>query len=569
MHVYHYAPYEPSAFKRLMGRYAVREADMDRMLRANLFVDLHAVVKRSLRASVEEYSIKALEVFYGFRREVALDEARVSQRVMERALELEDRDLVTEKECRAVEGYNRDDCLSALRLRDWLEELRGEVVRSGASLPRPALGEGEPSEKVGEREQRERELAERLLAGIPADPKARTPEDCGRWLLAHLLGWHRREQKVKWWEYYRLRDLTEEELLDEKDAIAGLEIMERVGGTAQCPVDRYRYPFQEVEVRKKKELNLLDGRKFGSVAEIDRAGRTLDVKKRKNSRNLHPTAVFAFELIHTDALEDAIVRIAEDVIEHGIASGMGTHRAARELLLSWPPRLRVGRFEPRTAEMATDFAVRIAPSLDHTVLPIQGPPGSGKTYTGAAMIANLVSRGQRVGVTALSHKVIDNLLKEVIRIGRDKGLSVHCAHRDERESEDVPGIERLHDNEAAWDFVTATRDNVVGGTAHLWARPECQGILNVLVVDEAGQMQLAMSLLLRKPRKAWSCSETLSNSSNRSKEAIPTGRTFPRLSTCLPGVRRCRRIAESFSLRLADSLPTSASSLPSFSTRSV
>ncbi len=89
MHVYHYAPYEPSAFKRLMGRYATREAEIDRMLRAELFVDLHAVVKHSLRASVEQYSIKDLEVFYGFTRTVDLADARANLRVVERVLELE------------------------------------------------------------------------------------------------------------------------------------------------------------------------------------------------------------------------------------------------------------------------------------------------------------------------------------------------------------------------------------------------------------------------------------------------------------------------------------------------
>jgi uncharacterized protein len=40
-HVYHYAPYEPSALKRLMGRYATREDEIDRMLRGRLFVDLY------------------------------------------------------------------------------------------------------------------------------------------------------------------------------------------------------------------------------------------------------------------------------------------------------------------------------------------------------------------------------------------------------------------------------------------------------------------------------------------------------------------------------------------------
>ena len=63
MHVYHFAPYEPSALKRLMGRYGVREDEIDRMLRAKLFIDLHTVVKRSVRASVEQYSLKAWKYF--------------------------------------------------------------------------------------------------------------------------------------------------------------------------------------------------------------------------------------------------------------------------------------------------------------------------------------------------------------------------------------------------------------------------------------------------------------------------------------------------------------------------
>src|SRR5262249_4809834 len=77
MHVYHYAPYEPSALKRLMGRYSTRETEVDRMLRAELFVDLHSVVKHTLRASVEKYSIKDMEPFYSFARTVPLENARI------------------------------------------------------------------------------------------------------------------------------------------------------------------------------------------------------------------------------------------------------------------------------------------------------------------------------------------------------------------------------------------------------------------------------------------------------------------------------------------------------------
>ena len=124
MHVYHYAPYEPSAFKRLSCRYAVREQDVDRLLRAGRFVDLYHVVRQSLRAGVERYSIKNLEQFYGFTRAVPLLDASRSLRVMEQALELGRFDIVTPEVRSAVEGYNADDCLSTLRLRDWLETQR-------------------------------------------------------------------------------------------------------------------------------------------------------------------------------------------------------------------------------------------------------------------------------------------------------------------------------------------------------------------------------------------------------------------------------------------------------------
>ena len=68
MHVYHFAPYEPAALKRLMGRYATREEEIDRMLRAGLLIDLHGVVRGGIRASVESYSLKELEQFHEFER---------------------------------------------------------------------------------------------------------------------------------------------------------------------------------------------------------------------------------------------------------------------------------------------------------------------------------------------------------------------------------------------------------------------------------------------------------------------------------------------------------------------
>src|SRR5213594_4154583 len=228
MHVYHYAPYEPGALKRLMGRYATREQELDKLLRAGRFVDLYGVVRQGVRAGIERYSIKNLEVFYGFERAVALADANRSLRLMEQALELQCPDTVPAEVRGAVEGYNRDDCLSTLRLRSWLEQLRADLESQGTPVPRPPPKQGEASEKVDERGQRVTALRARLLNGVPEAPADQTEQQHAYWLLAYLLDFHRREDKAKWWEYFRLCDLPEEDLFDEPQAIACLTYVERV-----------------------------------------------------------------------------------------------------------------------------------------------------------------------------------------------------------------------------------------------------------------------------------------------------------------------------------------------------
>ncbi len=196
-HMYHFAPYEPSALKRLMGRYATREVELDQLLRGNAFVDLHRVVKRSLVASVERYSIKDLEPFFGYERDQDLREASQGMRLVESAVA--DGSLDTgDPNSRIVEDYNREDCESTLRLRDWLEGLRAELVSKGHALPRPLAASGEASESVNALDQELQGLRDQLLEGVPDDPDDRTEEEQARFALAHMMEFHRREDKASW-----------------------------------------------------------------------------------------------------------------------------------------------------------------------------------------------------------------------------------------------------------------------------------------------------------------------------------------------------------------------------------
>src|SRR5262249_54424793 len=253
-------------------------------------------------------------------------------------------------------------CLSALHLRDWLEQFRDSIQAGGTQVPRPQPEDGSPSPKLDERARRVQALITKLTADLPAERAERDDEQQGRWLLAHLLDWHRREAKAPWWEFFRLRDLPEDELLFEKAALSGLQFVARVGGTTKCPVDRYSYPRQDTEVRDGDTLHLPDGTEFGHVEAIDRLKRIVDVKKRGVQADVHPTALFAHSVVWSDVLPDALLRIADDVAQYGIASGT-QYRAARELLLSRLPRLRTGAFQALPGESAVRFAVRTATEL--------------------------------------------------------------------------------------------------------------------------------------------------------------------------------------------------------------
>lgn len=492
-HIYHFAPYEPAALKRLMGRHATREEELDRLLRAERFVDLHGVVRQGLRVGVERYSLKDLEVLHAFPRTLDLREASAHLRRVERALELGDVASISTESRGAVEQYNREDCLSAWSLRGWLERVRKDAVGRGAAIPRPELAEGEPPAKLDERQQRLHVLVERLTTGVPADRAERSDEQQARWLLGHLLEWHRREDKATWWEYFRLRGLTEEQLLEERAGIGGLSLEGCVGGTAKCPIHRYRFPAQDHDVRAGKALHAVGGAKIGEVAAIDPGSGWIDIKKRADSRDTHPTAVFVHDYVDPEPMPGAIERLANWVIEHGI-DAEGANRAARDTLLRRPPRLAgaAGGVLVKDGEDLLETAKRLALELDGGVLPVQGPPGAGKTFTGARMICALVRQGKKVGITAVSHKVIRNLLDETLEAAASEGLALQALHKVSELSATLPAcLSETKDNKKLLEAIESKAAQVIGATPWAWARPDFQGAVDVLVVDEAGQMALA------------------------------------------------------------------------------
>ena len=514
MHVYHYAAYEPSSMKRLMGRHATREEEVDELLRGGVMVDLYRAVRQGLRASVESYSIKKLEDMYGFSREIDLRDAGSSIVAFEEWLELGEGDRPTSGILERIERYNRDDVVSNARLRDWLEELRGELARrAGQSVLRPAERQAEAPDSLSASAAEVLAVAERLSAGVPADPSLRTDEQHAAWLLAQLLSWHRRESKATFWDFFRRVGMTPEELVEEDGAIGQLELLSISEPFLPTPRSKlwrrravYRFPPQEHrDVGSRSEL--FDPRLAQEHAGespwaawaldvelgvIDDQRGTIEITWKSDGEPRHPEAIVALNRIPDKPLPQALLRLGTWVAEHGIDAD-GPWRAARDLLLRRAPRCGQAPGQPlrRSEEDELEAACRLVVDLERGTLAIQGPPGSGKTYTGARMITRLLAEGRRVGISATSHKVIGNFLRAILEAATEAGVDVRAVQKAERSEIDDSRLTVIDDNVKVRDALASRRCNLGAGTPWLWGRQDFEGVVDVLFVDEAGQISLA------------------------------------------------------------------------------
>jgi uncharacterized protein len=134
-------------------------------------------------------------------------------------------------------------------------------------------------------------------------------------------------------------------------------------------------------------------------------------------------------------------------------------------------------------------------SLDRSFLVIQGPPGSGKTWMGARLIVGLMRRGLRVGITSTAHKAIHNLLDAVEKVACAEDLDFHglkkCSSQDSESRYENQHIRSESSPEA---FPPSDDVRLIGGTAWLFARNDMGHAVDVLFVDEAGQVSLADAL---------------------------------------------------------------------------
>jgi uncharacterized protein len=508
MHVYHYASYEKTALLRLAGRHGVGEDDVDDLLRSGTLVDLYPIVRKSIRVGAESISLKALEPLYMGAQLRSGDVTTAADSITQyaRYSELRAQGQVDEAATvlKEIEDYNLYDCRSTRGLRDWL------LMRAFESGVTP-IGT-QPVTDGGSIEEAD-PLADKLhqFSGDAATGD-RTNEQVAVALVAAARGYHRREDKPFWWAHFDRLNYPVDEWSDETDVFIVSEAtlavdwaipprkrklqrqLRLTGELARGALNRDVFALYDPPA----PAGLIDNpdRRAAGRAEVlevdDASAPTTVILLERTPKDGNTFTQLPFALTPGQPISTAPLRESIQSVATAVASGLPQlpRTAVSDILLRSPPRTRSGAELPRAGDVIDDITAALL-DLDSSYVAVHGPPGTGKTFTGARVIKRLVAEhGWRIGVVAQSHAVVENLLRCTIEAGIDP---MRVAKK--RSDRDEVDWQQIAESEYA-GFITGTTGCVIGGTAWDFANPNRvpPGSLDMLVIDEAGQFCLANTI---------------------------------------------------------------------------
>ena len=135
------------------------------------------------------------------------------------------------------------------------------------------------------------------------------------------------EKKSTWWQYFSWLELTEEELIEDRSEMGGMEYEGVVGTVARSEIHRFRFPRQEHSIRVgKTPRDPATEKGCGEVVAIDEIGRTVDLKRGQRKDLVHPTAMLPLDDVHDGVLRESLLRIADATVSHGLGHGQSVSR---------------------------------------------------------------------------------------------------------------------------------------------------------------------------------------------------------------------------------------------------
>jgi predicted RecB family nuclease len=492
MHIYHYAPYEVSAVRRLSTRHDTRQDEVDALLRNQVFVDLFQIVRHGLRLGEDSYSLKTVERLYRPKR--ATEVATAADSIVQYARWIESQqpaDWNHSPILKDIRDYNQDDCTSTAELLQWLRKVVVEHQITAATMD----SENTPSEP--------KELPPEVVTRLETAAQLRTQGDAVSLILADVIDFHRREEKPMWWRMFDRATATPEELRDDPACVQGICAVRPPMPEKLSLVQEYRFdPSQECKLAAGDKSKVMFTHNLNAkftLLELDISTGSLSLKIGKKALSEKFLGAFPSQgsILPDEHVSATAIQLAlREVVTRHLSHNLNAPVAA--LLNRVPPVTPL----QQTDESPTQAAIRIAGSMAGGCLVIQGPPGTGKTFTASQVITSLLASGKKIGVASNSHKAVMNLLTACGDAAQMRGSQLQGI-KVGGDAEDPfftcnPGLQYIKDTNTAHQAYTG---GVVGGTAWLFTRPEWEDALDFLFIDEAGQVALANAIAMARCAK--------------------------------------------------------------------
>lgn len=527
-HIYHYASYEVTALTRLAARHGILEKEVSELVSSGRMIDLFKVVKGSIMVSQPSYSIKKLEAFYEFARKSKVLDAGSSideYDYYRQLVELEDPK--AQEVLQQITDYNQDDCVSTMGLYNWLSSLEGahsryqefqraKDIKKAREAKRQDSREDSPESQRAKKAERDLERLIQKTSALVAKLdnwkwglSERADYRAKIWLaLTHSMLYYNREDVIRWRDWGIRKDATFDALHRDRKALVVEGSTTSQSTTDFFGVDPetkiklvYQYRLEPGQTCfLKKDQKLFVRYSLGANQQDTDYGRVLSVvgdlveferEATYENMSLVPNAIFENEWIPLGNKPETVGQVVQQ-----LAASWGSaetepeiRHPAMDLLMRRKPALKTLDQLPEV--QGDDYLTVITAAvndLDHSVLAIQGPPGSGKTYLGSRVIKQLVDSGKKVGVVANSHSAIENLMWACLEAGVSPSA---MAKKSQTGDKQAKGWQTPSTNQVLGKWLSGQQGLVMGGTSWAFCAKEVlEHPFDYIFVDEAAQFSL-------------------------------------------------------------------------------
>ena len=479
--IYHYAPYEINALERLTSFHKVHGIDYDHWLNLNKFVDLLKVVKQGIYVSQKSYSIKDIEKYYDFKRTGDILKGDISEEFYIEWMENNDQQLLDK-----IEEYNKQDCQSTFRLREWLLKIKPKQTRWF----------------VPEKDHLEIRPFEETLLEYQEKFKDSKINNKVTHLLSDIIGFFNREQKPQWRQHFDRKDLSDSELIEDRECIAQMKLAS-VFQDKKSYVYKYYFPEQEYKLKEGRKCIIANNTDLersdyaGKIQELDQLDRSLLLRKgiSKEEKKL-PKVLSIGEEVMGHSFFENLNKNTYTFCDNVLNEKDG-YEAIKSFINRDTPKIRgVEKGEKIIKNDNFDIEIpKIILNLQNSYIFLQGPPGSGKTYQASNAIIELLKKNKKIAVTANSHKVIHTLLERVENLAIKKKYTFKGLKKGNPDDPDTfydGKFIKTDRNEK--HYIDGLKDNKIllfAGTKYHLSHWYYQNKLDYLFVDEASQISVA------------------------------------------------------------------------------